>query len=441
MLKNNQILIIFIVFLFHSPTKAESDEEGAADQNIWAVLVAGSNGWWNYRHQADVCHAWHVLVDHGVSPDRIITMIYDDIAHNKRNPYPGKLFNNPTMRDVYEGVRIDYRGDEVTPANFKAILLGNEEAVEGKRVLKSTSNDKVFVFFSDHGAFGLVAFPYGGDYTENILTVKELTQTLQKMHAKRMYGQMTFYLEACESGSMFDQKIAQQINVFAVTASNAFESSWGCYCDTPIVGLEYTCLGDLFSVNWMEDSDRQLFLRNETIAEQFNSVKRLTDKSHVKWFGNVRIMTERLSEFQGKTKSKNGQKTDGKNKNLPANFKMYPSRDIGILTEQSQRDKMAMAEKRAYVDTQMERIGKALDEIMPKNGQNESFGGDRITQKECHNEVMHTFNKICFNFSRSPYVMKYAKTLANLCERRADTVQIVSILKEQCAQMEKMEVH
>ncbi len=27
---------------------------------IWALLVAGSSGWYNYRHQADVCHAYHV---------------------------------------------------------------------------------------------------------------------------------------------------------------------------------------------------------------------------------------------------------------------------------------------------------------------------------------------------------------------------------------------
>ena len=26
----------------------------------WAVLIAGSDGWYNYRHQADVCHAYQV---------------------------------------------------------------------------------------------------------------------------------------------------------------------------------------------------------------------------------------------------------------------------------------------------------------------------------------------------------------------------------------------
>jgi legumain len=32
----------------------------------WAVLVAGSNGFVNYRHQADVCHAYHLLLDQGI---------------------------------------------------------------------------------------------------------------------------------------------------------------------------------------------------------------------------------------------------------------------------------------------------------------------------------------------------------------------------------------
>ena len=27
---------------------------------IWALLAAGSSGWDNYRHQADVCHAYQV---------------------------------------------------------------------------------------------------------------------------------------------------------------------------------------------------------------------------------------------------------------------------------------------------------------------------------------------------------------------------------------------
>ncbi len=36
----------------------------------WAVLVAGSNGWGNYRHQADVCHSYQVLINHGFDKEK-----------------------------------------------------------------------------------------------------------------------------------------------------------------------------------------------------------------------------------------------------------------------------------------------------------------------------------------------------------------------------------
>lgn len=86
------------------------------------------------------------------------------------------------------------------------------------------------------------------------------------MYDKKMFGELVFYLEACEAGSvgpcnsyllstilqMFEGLLPNDVNILAVTASNATESSWGTYCDDPVID---TCLGDLFSINWMEDSD------------------------------------------------------------------------------------------------------------------------------------------------------------------------------------------
>lgn len=49
-------------------------------------------------------------------------------------------------------------------------------------------------------------------------------------------------------------------NIYALSASNPTESSWGTYCppDDSVNGKEIgSCLGDLFSVNWMEDSDKE----------------------------------------------------------------------------------------------------------------------------------------------------------------------------------------
>ena len=74
----------------------------------WAVLVAGSNSWYNYRHQADVFHAYQMLVQKGFDKSKIIVLAFDDIANNRANPFPRKVFNKPTYNepglDVYEGV-------------------------------------------------------------------------------------------------------------------------------------------------------------------------------------------------------------------------------------------------------------------------------------------------------------------------------------------------
>lgn len=39
---------------------------------------------------------------------------------------------------------------------------------------------------------------------------------------------MVLYVEACESGSMFQGLLDDSLPIYAVTAANAFESSWGC---------------------------------------------------------------------------------------------------------------------------------------------------------------------------------------------------------------------
>jgi legumain len=47
---------------------------------------------------------------------------------------------------VYDGVRIDYRGPDVTAENFLSVLLGDASAMAGKgtgRVVDSGPHDKV----------------------------------------------------------------------------------------------------------------------------------------------------------------------------------------------------------------------------------------------------------------------------------------------------------
>jgi legumain len=103
------------------------------------------------------------------------------------------------------------------------------------------------------------------------------------MHDKRMFKEMVIYVEACEAGSMFEGLLRDDINVYALSAANAEESSWGTYCyPDDIIGETHinSCLGDTFSVSWMEDADKSN-PKKETLQDQYLIVKNLTTQSHV----------------------------------------------------------------------------------------------------------------------------------------------------------------
>lgn len=49
-----------------------------------------------------------------------------------RNPYPGRMYDTPDIsKEVYEGVKIDYRGKAVNVRNILSVLSGNKSAVLG----------------------------------------------------------------------------------------------------------------------------------------------------------------------------------------------------------------------------------------------------------------------------------------------------------------------
>ena len=81
----------------------------------------------------------------------------------------------------------------------------------------------------------MVSFPH------DFLSAQTLGATLKLMHQNQRYKQILFYLESCESGSMF-QDLPGDINVLAFTASNATAPSFACYYDH---SLE-TFLADVF---------------------------------------------------------------------------------------------------------------------------------------------------------------------------------------------------
>lgn len=262
-----------------------------AQAENWAVLVAGSKGYTNYRHQADVCHSYAVVKSKGIPEENIILMMYNDVVNAGDNPFKGQLFNQPDGPDVYAtcGDHIDYTGDDVNPQNFLNVLTGQGTG----KVLKSTADDNVFVFFSDHGSPGLISFPSEAMHKD------DLQGALQTMSDTKMFNKLAIYIEACESGSMFE--MMQIPGVYALSAASPDEPSWGAYCGaSATVNGEnlYTCLADMFSKAWMEDAEGS-DITQESLDQQFSGIQNIVTRSAATQWGDKSFTSDMVSEYLG----------------------------------------------------------------------------------------------------------------------------------------------
>ena len=394
----------------------------------------------------------------------------DDVAGSDENPYPGKLFNKPTEKgdagvDVYDGCKVDYKGSVVTAQLFLDVLTGNKDAVAGKsadgsdKVLMSTSNDRVFVNFVDHGGAGIVAFP-NGPY----LQAEDLVDTLKKMSSNKKYNQLVFYMEACESGSMFENLLPNDLNIFVTTASNAEESSWGTYCppQDSVNGKSIgACLGDLYSVNWMEDSDTKAGLAR-TLDQQYDVVKKETNKSHVQEFGSVGTSThkyhiqphnrlhqpthkqntgtfdasEPVSDFQAHTSSFNGLHLNKESSVASSSAAgVTNSRDIPLVTAFYKYLRNPEASTLKGLLNNIETREKA-DKLFPSLVNTVKSQSNLLSESKSHDEYF-TCKKAVYALIESScggfddYSLKYSHDIISLCEDR-NTADVLSTIKSAC---------
>ncbi|EPS65165.1 vacuolar processing enzyme-1b, partial [Genlisea aurea] len=412
----------------------ESEDDSVGTR--WAVLVAGSSGYWNYRHQADVCHAYQILKRGGLKDENIIVFMYDDIAQNLENPRPGIVINNPHGEDVYHGVPKDYVGRQVTAHNFYSVLLGDKAGLTGGsgKVIESGPNDHIFIYYTDHGGPGVLGMP-SGPY----IYADDLNDVLKKKHASGTYKSLVFYLEACESGSIFEGILPDNLNIYATTASNAEESSWGTYCPGDIIAppLEYdTCLGDLYSIAWMEDSDIHN-LRTESLEQQYQVVKKRTANgdsyygSHVMQYGELKLDLENLFLYLG-TDPANDNYTFVEGNSLSTSpsgrvnqrdadllhfwHKFWKAPERSSEKDEAQRRLAEVVSHRSHIDDSIELIGdllfgstegtRVLKHVRPS-------GRPVVDDWDCLRSLVRTFETYCGSLSQ--YGMKHMRSFANIC--------------------------
>lgn len=101
------------------------------------------------------------------------------------------------------------------------------------------------------------------------------------------------------------QKLPTNTRIYALSAANPTESSWGTYCspDDVVQGKHIgSCLGDLFSVNFLEDLDKG-HAREQSLNDHFQTVKKLTNQSHVMQWGDLSFQSDKIGDFVTGTQS------------------------------------------------------------------------------------------------------------------------------------------
>ncbi|XP_037786228.1 legumain-like [Penaeus monodon] len=415
-----------------SGAQGDSDGEG----ELWAVLVAGSNTWFNYRHQADVCHAYQILHEHGVPDDHIIVMMSDDIAHNSMNPTPGVVINRPDGPNVYKGVPKDYTGDDVTPENFLKVLSGDAAGLQGVgsgKVLKSGPNDRVFINLVDHGAPGIFAFP------RTFLMVKNFTNAIVQMHRQKRYKEMLIYMESCESGSMF-LNLPDDIKMYALSAANATQSSYACYMDQKLG----TFLGDVFSIKWMEDTDRE-DVNKETLKKQFEIVHKETTTSDVLQWGELSLDKHTVGTFVGSGSADLDDYGPFPTESDPCLKSAVPSPDVplailedhvaqsdGLLGADFWKRQLAeLQQNRTFVTDTMRKIAQLVtgDDNLADKMMSDVHA---IADDACHEESVLAFHYLCFNLGTNPYALRVVQTMVNLCEHGYSAKEFTGAARAVC---------
>ncbi|KER19804.1 hypothetical protein T265_11509 [Opisthorchis viverrini] len=245
----------------------------------------------------------------------MITFAYDDIANNPKNPFKGKVFHDYNHVDVYNGVIIDYRGNDVTRDNFVRVLKGDKKLENNKKkVLKRNPfKGKVFHDYNHVDVYNGVIIDYrGNDVTrDNFVRVlkgdkklennkkklygMELNDTLAYMHSNKKFNKLVLYVDACYSGSMFRDILPSNMGIYATTSAKEDEGSHAIFCMDEEIDV---CLANEYSFHWIVDSEFK-DLKTHTLEEQYVGVKRTTMFSHVMKYGEMTMGSLPVGKFQG----------------------------------------------------------------------------------------------------------------------------------------------
>lgn len=187
--------------------------------NKWAVLIAGSENWEDYRHQADALAMYQLLKTNGYDDEHIILIMEDNISYNEQNNEPGVIRVKVDGRNLYNNVKVDYHLTQLNPTDIADILLGNMSE-RTPHVISPTPNDNVLLFWSGHGLYKKLCW----GNTDEVMSSDQFSHIMRQMSDEGKFRKILCLIETCYSGSIMEECVGIP-GLLSITSAGVQETS------------------------------------------------------------------------------------------------------------------------------------------------------------------------------------------------------------------------
>lgn len=210
----------------HVADTTQATNSSAITDTSWkdnyALIVSGSSGWSNYRHQADALSLYTLLKQYGFDDDHIVLIEEDDLAYNEKNPNPGQIIDFAAT-GISNKVTIDYKTSDLEPSDIESILLG-QKTKKLQSVIESNINTNLLVFWTGHGEPG--SFLWLDKPSKKSFTRDMMGNVLTKLSQENKYRKLLWITETCYGASVCD--IAEELGIpemACISATGKMETS------------------------------------------------------------------------------------------------------------------------------------------------------------------------------------------------------------------------
>merc|ERR1712141_57135 len=243
---------------------------------------------------------------------------------------------------------------------------------------------------------------------------------------------------------MFHRRLPSDINVYAMTAANPYESSWSCCWDS----RRRTPLGDQFSNAWMTDTGSDSL--SDTLVNQYERVKRKVGRyEHPQIYGDINGMgAMKLGQFIANMdkiqQHPHRPKSSANAQSLPGAWLAWEAPYMGLLLQLKEAnttlDRLEIVHQLITEQKAHLAIRQTMEDIVSLLSLDPtalfSVKETRKTEEQdfCYESSVDKYLQTCTKYQQYDYAMKDLYVFANLCNRGKPIRQIQEAIQTVCSE-------